>query len=159
MREFFRGVRRKLGCVTLMMACLFMGLWMRSYVVTDQVWMEGHKDTHLKEARLGSSGGSIYWIREDIWWDKLLVSASIKDGWNWIAEPDHDLGAPNNYQYSTRFWIPGAEIAIASCFQPTRNGGWFDTTSYWKCSFLWLVLPLTVLSGYLILCRPRKQDS
>ncbi len=31
MREFFKGWRRKFGCITLLMACVFMGGWVRSW--------------------------------------------------------------------------------------------------------------------------------
>jgi hypothetical protein len=37
MREFFRGWRRKVGCVTLVMTCALMGLWMRSIRTFDEV--------------------------------------------------------------------------------------------------------------------------
>src|SRR5262249_54008008 len=36
MREFFRGWRRKAGCVVLAWACAFMGWWVRSVTVTDE---------------------------------------------------------------------------------------------------------------------------
>lgn len=35
MREFFKGWKRKLGCATLIMACVFAVGWMRSYTTTD----------------------------------------------------------------------------------------------------------------------------
>jgi len=37
MREFFRGWRRKVGVMTLLMACVFMGGWLRSLITTDSV--------------------------------------------------------------------------------------------------------------------------
>lgn len=37
MGEFFRGWRRKVGCLTLVMACLTMGGWIRSLFRTDEV--------------------------------------------------------------------------------------------------------------------------
>ena len=37
MRELFRGWRRKVGLATLVMACLLMGAWARSYAVRDQI--------------------------------------------------------------------------------------------------------------------------
>ncbi len=36
MREFFRGWRRKVGCVTLVMACGLMGLWIRSGLMAEE---------------------------------------------------------------------------------------------------------------------------
>ena len=37
MRSFFKGWRRKTGVVTLVMACVFAGEWMRSYERHDRV--------------------------------------------------------------------------------------------------------------------------
>ena len=35
MGEFFKPLRRKLGCLALLMACLLMGAWARSLTLTD----------------------------------------------------------------------------------------------------------------------------
>ena len=35
MREFFRGWRRKAGCISLVMALALMGVWIRSLSVMD----------------------------------------------------------------------------------------------------------------------------
>ncbi|MEI8380571.1 MAG: hypothetical protein WCJ09_10610 [Planctomycetota bacterium] len=40
MGEFFRGWRRKLGSILLLMAFLAYGEWMRSYVYYDLIWIE-----------------------------------------------------------------------------------------------------------------------
>jgi len=37
MGDFFHGWRHKVGCVTLMMAAVFFGAWMRSSLVYDQI--------------------------------------------------------------------------------------------------------------------------
>ena len=36
MREFFKEWRRKVGLLTLLMACVFMAGWVRSHVIQDQ---------------------------------------------------------------------------------------------------------------------------
>ena len=36
MREFFRGWRRKVGCVTLVIACVLAAMWLRSFIVGDE---------------------------------------------------------------------------------------------------------------------------
>lgn len=35
MGTYFKPLRRKVGVVTLLMACVFTGLWMRSYILLD----------------------------------------------------------------------------------------------------------------------------
>ncbi|MEI8383781.1 MAG: hypothetical protein WCJ09_26945 [Planctomycetota bacterium] len=42
MREFFHGWRRKAGCVALVMVCALAGMWMRSFIVNDQLWIGRH---------------------------------------------------------------------------------------------------------------------
>ena len=37
MVEFFKGWRRKIGCVTLLMALVFMAGWLRNYFIRDSV--------------------------------------------------------------------------------------------------------------------------
>ena len=37
MSEVFRGWRRKTGCITLLMACIFMGQWIRIRFALDQL--------------------------------------------------------------------------------------------------------------------------
>src|SRR5664279_4247082 len=44
MREFFKGWKRKVGIVTLLLALMFMGAWGRSHISKDQIslWNDGH---------------------------------------------------------------------------------------------------------------------
>ena len=43
MGEFFKPWRRKLGIVTLVLACVFMGGWVRSYSAHDALNIAGHR--------------------------------------------------------------------------------------------------------------------
>ena len=40
MRDFFKGWRRKAGCATLLMACVFVAIWMRSFTAIDHFHLE-----------------------------------------------------------------------------------------------------------------------
>lgn len=42
MRDFFKGWERKSGCVTLVMACVFMAGWVRSFVANDVIDLKEH---------------------------------------------------------------------------------------------------------------------
>lgn len=42
MKEFFHSWQRKAGCITLVMACVLMGMWIRSDIVFDQVVLFGN---------------------------------------------------------------------------------------------------------------------
>ena len=45
MGEFFRGWRRKIGMLTLMLALVFMGGWVRSLVVRDDLMVSTGKES------------------------------------------------------------------------------------------------------------------
>lgn len=150
MFTFFRGWQRKAGVITLLMALALLGLWMRSHVVTDQLWKE---PPDSDDVRFGTSGGSIYWIRQTIWWEK----PRSRDGWNWIAEPYHDLVELDGFRCTERHWICGAEIVVARPEKIAIDGSGLLRIGYWRCSLLWLVLPLTMVSAYLLIRKPRKR--
>ena len=63
MREFFRGCRRKAGCVTLVMVCVAAAGWVRSLYVLDQVRVsrENQRPIYL----LQSVNGSIRWLYDE----------------------------------------------------------------------------------------------
>lgn len=62
MREFFCGWRRKAGCVTLVMALILFGGWMRSGQGFDQFWFQTQSTCYFVE----SSDGGIraFWVYE-----------------------------------------------------------------------------------------------
>jgi hypothetical protein len=45
MSTSFHGWRRKAGCALLVMACAFMGMWLRSFVVQDDIWIVAEDGT------------------------------------------------------------------------------------------------------------------
>jgi len=59
MREFFKGLRRKVGVATLMAACLICVAWRRSYVTQDNIYVPILRRTML----IKSDGGGIRWMR------------------------------------------------------------------------------------------------
>lgn len=151
MRTFFHGWRRMLGCLTLVMACLLMGVWMRSRVVTDQIWKDPRRNGSLMNLRrLAISGGAVYWIRQDVWWERVFMSELVDGRWIWITESDHDPGIPTGYRYTSRYWMPGAEIAVTESEDDGQKHPLDKRIFYWKCSLLWLILPLTLAAAWLI---------
>ena len=58
MREFFQGWRRKVGVATLLLACLLMFVWLRSYRNRDTLqFYAGHQHVYL----LVSDRSWLYW--------------------------------------------------------------------------------------------------
>ena len=149
MREFFRGWRRKVGCVALVMACVIMGLWFRTHFVEDVILSGNGKGTIIS-VQLSRSG--------------LLLNryegVVMKPGVKWWREgPVKDqIGPP-------RAFFTREKVTF------TRQSQWYvfgsgeiqndlgNTMSFWVLPFWSIIVPLTLLSAYLILWKPRKRES
>jgi hypothetical protein len=132
MREFFHGWRRKAGCVTLVIACLLMGGWLRSLACLDECWVEGLGQYH--EWIL--TDGSVHWIIRDGMWNL--------DG-SWTTYASNDRQARNKY---LEYLIRSGQYGI----NPDHR------TSIWYFTILPVAIPLTILSAYLLLVPSRKQS-
>lgn len=159
MREFFRGWRRKVGCVTLVMACALMGLWVRSLTGINVVWFPFGTQTCV---RFGSGEGRISWGKFS---EPKLENLPTTIGWGRFSE-------------IYNFHLPTPMGWNLFRGMPVDHPGWVHW-SWWHCGFgmykaennpscpfmvtellvpHWsLVLPLTLLSAYLILWKPRKR--
>jgi hypothetical protein len=126
MREFFRGWRRKAGVVTLVMGLAVFAMWMRSMGCAD-FFRIASKDLILC---LDSDRAeiSIY----------VIHTQNEFKLWTWDREY---LDADRTRATFARKW-PEYHHA------PDE---WLILTTHWQ-----LVLPLTLLSAYLILRKPRR---
>jgi hypothetical protein len=150
MREFFRGWRRKLGSVTLVMACGLTLLAVRSYLITDIWTAPVFGDAHY----VLSGQGAISWSRQLGF--ATLVSYShgtivhpsnryykwTKWGAPWEPEPSWTC----DWQYGIGYLAVGSHEMVGGAH-----------TRWWQAAHWHLVLPLTLLSAYLILWKPRKR--
>lgn len=103
MLSFSRGWKRKVGCVTLLVACLFAAIWMKS--LSEFSVSAFGSDVFI------SYGGRIQWIRKTS---------------HWI-----DDGRPNPYSEMQTIAVPFASI----------------------------VVPLTLLSAWLLLSKPPRVET
>lgn len=146
MGMFFHGWRRKTGLVTLVMACVCMGGWLRSFSFMDQLRIPDHRRQQIHVFH--SLNGALRWIR-------------IEQG----AEPDDVLFTPN-WMVVSRKTKPQA-FASDNRFIPETNcrfhwagfgaadlssnapAGSFPTIvwfPYWS-----IIMPLTMISAWLLL--------
>lgn len=114
MHEFFRGWRHKVGCVTLVMACVMAGLWVRSYLADDHIWV-----------------GTPY---------RRLAVLSQEGNFSWESNPPS----------SSSFHFDYGVTSINTMF---RFESLAYATPYWA-----IIVPLTLVSAYLILWKPRKRS-
>ena len=127
MHEFFKGWRRKAGCIALVMACAVSGVWIRSFVICDRLWLNMPERSKL----VYSVGGSIGCQARNYHHEWPIVS--------WDQLKFAEAGQVLRESDTTEFWRSDGES--------------------WMITHWILLLPLTLLSAYLILWNPRKEAS
>ena len=159
MNEFFKflvrfsqGRKRKVGLVTLLMACLFMVGWVRSFFYCEGVSLPFLTRT----------------ASHSVW--------SNQDGLSWVKELS--LDNPDHWKDNQTFrWgsLPQTEESVLDAFGTTRNN-WFGFEVFdityrhvnfrsnpngdrvrmivWIVPYWSIVLPLTLLSAYLLRSTP-----
>jgi hypothetical protein len=122
MREFFRGWRRKLGCVTLGFACLLVFGWIRSGIVEDVFSWKGYA-RELAIVSFDSSLGLCVWDIPSrdalIGWRTEPLNRSKRDAW--VGVP----GAPFNVG-SLPYWVITIPLTLLSAvllLWPSREAG------------------------------------
>ena len=149
MGDFFKPWRRKFGVLTLLMACVLTGGWVRGSGIKD-VFNFGSGDGNVIHTLVSSHHG-LMWIRAErtgglVWkpgWFTESIDAStvlysgesmivgdIKWRWKWCGFDFCDESNGIDYESSHRN-IP-----------------------YWS-----IVIPLTVISLWLLVSKPRKSTS
>jgi hypothetical protein len=141
MREFFKGWRRKVGCVTLMMSLVLMAGWIRSTYCEDVLMLTNWP----RRTAVDSLSGSLYWSTwEDpqerlrhspiIHWDRIdalrvrepVTAEMIQEAVsNSVTNFKRDVVSPKVINISIPYWS--------------------------------ITIPLTLLTAYLILWKPRKR--
>jgi hypothetical protein len=147
MQTFFHGWRRKTGVATLVMACAAMGVWIRSRLTEDSLVYFAKEDI----LGLSSRKSELSWTRYTPWNSDDLSRSS--GTWVW----SHDVvrqEAPDRYEgYEVvwRFQWLGFDLGERhEVHFAKRIVDW--TIPYWS-----IAVPLTLLSVYLILRKPRKR--
>ena len=139
MREFFRPWRRKVGLVTLVMACVFAVGWIRSLTSTDAFqW-------NLKSFGFGAvstnKSVALFWgiLDEPFGWS---FPEFMSDNFSTIDE-----------QLKGIDWQWGfADIRFGR--DPTPATSAFVCVAHYS----WIVFPLTALSAFLLLTKPRQSN-
>ena len=142
MREVFKGWRSKIGIITIVMALFFVGVWIRSYSVSEEivVLMSGRLHAFM------STGGSFSWVSS--------TGDRMPDSFEWEMNSQW----PNGRTSSSR------SIGMLS---KIKNFQWSDTvwettadkSRFWIIHYWQIAVPLTLLSAYLLLIKPRSSKS
>jgi len=141
MREFFKGWRRKVGCGTLVLACVIAIVWMRSLFIAEGVMYRSDKST---VHNIRSTPGGLIW------------SGIHEEGSSFVARNEYyrliEGNAFTNPLETNRQWscnLVGIEFGATQTSPGISEQVW--VIRYWT-----FAVPLTLLSAYLILWKPRK---
>lgn len=137
MKEFFNGWRQKVGCVTLVLACVLLIGWIRSYFVLDALLLRGGKTL----TNLSSAAGNI----------RVVMGRS-----HLPQHPTSELLWGKSLKTEVGFERPAFLPPFDWTFQ-IYGINWSSSRSLTilTVAYSWLVVPPTLLSAYLLLSRPR----
>ena len=148
MRLFFSGWKRKLGVLTLLMACVLMAGWVRSkYVMEALICSIGQIPTHS----ISSRDGSLIW--------------TLDDNPNFGKYPFYASTAVTGQRWDSPFvkwrWRRLGFAYGETTEQVFRQGN--TILSIWNGSILvipyWsLVVPLTALTAWLLFSKSKRID-
>jgi len=134
MGEFFKGWRRKAGCVALVMACVLMAGWVRSAFCCDTIGYDV----------FSCIGG-------------LEHSQGLWSGWAIVSSVD----ANGTMTEDREEYGPFTHAELRDYFEsrPISWGKYYPdgSVTYWRVPYWSIVIPLTLLSGYLLLVKPRPK--
>lgn len=149
MREFFRGWRRKAGCVTLVMACVVAGMWMRSQERFDLLTIPTGSSSR-EVAR--SYKGRLYWF------SYFESDPDYFDGWRSGWQSEYESVEGGHFDD----WVVSVTGVTWSGFWGFEFAHHEHERVNYKVSvrsvpYSYIVFPLTLLSAYLLLSKPCKQ--
>jgi hypothetical protein len=165
MEEFFKGWRRKAGCVTLMLAGAFCSVWHRSYSTFDRI--DGFMAARLIHGYVVSTNGDLNIIRRfPLPPDYAMNSLHLKKWVFWrtkFASRDETVLLERNSQISFPTPDCWSEFTVAWRFDfagfhcgKGRHSTWDSwDVQLWVIPYWMITLTLSLLSVYLILWKPR----
>ena len=160
MGDFFKPWRRKIGVATLLMACVLMAGWIRSPTGRDRLRFP--IDT-LNYHDIASFGGGLLWERVYLVQpiklnavESTYASALFSEFATTFVDTQMNLtsgiqeGGGQRFEWRWRCCgFDAGEIGEDGALGKFRGTFWF--ISYWS-----IVLPLTFISAFLLLTKPRQ---
>jgi hypothetical protein len=148
MVNYFKPLRRKVGVVTLAMACVFMAQWLRSLIELDAIARLNENNTHL----VISADGAVSWSR--LW----PIMEPRPSRWLYKHNPVSPDSTPNpNLNYHWRFSGLGFEFSANSFLESSIVPPYTQEVATWQVPYWSIVIPLTLLSAWLLFSKPRKR--
>ena len=171
MPTYFKPLRRKIGVLTLVIACVFMSLWLRSFVVADVFRKtigtrfavgEAAGQYGIVQYSCVSANGILYCNREaNLFRDDEFGKATFES----ILQM-----APPNTTWTRHQGASRNKDALLGMSYPVLKRGFSGFGIHWnkfrrsfqmemlKVEYWSIVVPLTLLSSWLLLSKPRKRE-
>lgn len=162
MGDYFKPLRRKLGVVTLVMACVLTGAWMRSTVAIDGFAITLPKNRYS----VRSYNHQILWDHQHVDQGKLYhpffdsLSMKIDKDFKFSDPRDRRKEGDKMVAFGDFYILRGKRFAgFKSHFVPTPGPAvpFLEVraqTPYWS-----IVAPLTLLSAWLLFSKPRSKST
>ena len=144
MGEFFRGWRRKIGVVTLVMACVFMGGWVRSTIIGDFICIPF--GNYISE-EIGSVDETISWSHYSTAFPISWRTGDTKRPWDGGGRINDLSGICLTDSPKLGVGWGTAEVLSGQTMKPVKVT--FILVPYW-----FITIPLTLLSLWLLLVKP-----
>lgn len=145
MGQYFQPLRRRFGVITLLMACLFAAGWVRSFSTNDLIAMSNGDHSYRL---IRTSPNWIGWTL--IPCTKASIPAAIRRQFGWYSTSVSTVPLSDIY---TPFGM------IYFQLEPISNGfNYVQTTTvnpHLIIPYFILVVPLTLLSVWLLLSKPK----
>jgi hypothetical protein len=157
MHTFFHGWRRKTGVVALGLACVVMGLWIRSRGVVDAATF-----TDVRHCITNSPLGLDWSNRTGM--GQVSVPQFLNMRWDTVAIEDSNFDSfrkspPVGWETVWDYHCCGFQFAKFKLTGSPLLSLVYAEYATWTIPHWAVVLPLTLLSAYLLLWRPRKREA
>jgi hypothetical protein len=141
MREYFRGWKRKVGVVTLMMACMSVIGWVKSHVYQDDI--EVCIGTELIYSLVTHD------LEVCLWRIRPLEESMSQCSFSWTSQPIDRRASP--------FFDEMRQQSVLGISYTRDDRSGLDRYHFLIIPYWLIAVPLTLLSAYLILWKPRKR--
>lgn len=136
----FKSLRRKIGIVTLVMACVCFVAWIRSFQKMDRVI----RSSNGALSSVTLYHGSLYWFRV------TPSEGETSTRWRSSDAPTAPISVWQDYEPTSRLNWCGFDFGAGR----SKNGSEI-VLNLWAIPCWSIVLPLTLLSAWFLLSKPR----
>jgi hypothetical protein len=138
MFDYFRGWKRKTGLLALVLSSVFAAGWVRSRLIMD----------HFCYRTSASTYQELFSVAGQIWWTGTIESRGKLDC-KWYSSNQNTnilICRPEDILWRRKFF----EFEFGEFPDPNIGNATYCIAPYWS-----IVIPLTLLSAYLLLSKPR----